>query len=94
MKIPGTKARLSAIRDPYGNHLDFQYDPSGRLIKSTIGIFSDGSDFNLENVTQGITPGKIVASGLPMLSFEGLPALVFIRIVLCLFCLFPVRLYK
>nr|VFK56046.1 MAG: YD repeat-containing protein [Candidatus Kentron sp. TUN] len=32
MKIPGTKARLSAIRDPYGNHLDFQYDPNGRLI--------------------------------------------------------------
>nr|VFK79234.1 MAG: YD repeat-containing protein [Candidatus Kentron sp. SD] len=32
IKAPGTKARLSIIRDPYGNQLDLQYDPNGNLI--------------------------------------------------------------
>nr|VFK13130.1 MAG: YD repeat-containing protein [Candidatus Kentron sp. LPFa]VFK29355.1 MAG: YD repeat-containing protein [Candidatus Kentron sp. LPFa] len=32
IKVPGIRARLSAIQDPFGNRIDFQYDPNGNLI--------------------------------------------------------------
>nr|VFK64810.1 MAG: hypothetical protein BECKTC1821F_GA0114240_11462 [Candidatus Kentron sp. TC] len=37
---------------------------SGEAAKNTVGIVADGKDFNFENVTQGITPGKIATSAL------------------------------
>nr|VFK68425.1 MAG: YD repeat-containing protein [Candidatus Kentron sp. UNK]VFK73579.1 MAG: YD repeat-containing protein [Candidatus Kentron sp. UNK] len=32
IEIPDTRARLSAIQDPFGNRIDFQYDSNGNLI--------------------------------------------------------------
>nr|VFJ44556.1 MAG: RHS repeat-associated core domain-containing protein [Candidatus Kentron sp. FW] len=37
---------------------------TGDVTKNTVGIVSDGSDFNFENVTRGITPGKVITSAL------------------------------
>nr|VFK15223.1 MAG: hypothetical protein BECKLFY1418C_GA0070996_101349 [Candidatus Kentron sp. LFY] len=42
---------------------------AGEAAKNTFGIVSSGSDFNIKEVTKGITPGKIVTNGLPMPSF-------------------------
>nr|VFK00050.1 MAG: hypothetical protein BECKLFY1418B_GA0070995_11674 [Candidatus Kentron sp. LFY] len=39
---------------------------AGEAAKNTFGIVSSGSDFNIKEVTKGITPGKIVTNALPM----------------------------
>nr|VFK56049.1 MAG: RHS repeat-associated core domain-containing protein [Candidatus Kentron sp. TUN] len=47
---------------------------AGEAAKNTVGIVSDGLDFNLENVTKGITPGKIATSALFSTPFSNVGA--------------------
>nr|VFJ77936.1 MAG: hypothetical protein BECKFW1821C_GA0114237_11526 [Candidatus Kentron sp. FW] len=54
---------------PSGSATSIGLSVAGDVAKNTVGIVSDGLDFNFEEVTKGITPGKIATSGLPMPSF-------------------------